>query len=234
MPTRFVHRPVLLCVALLGVASFLAAADKTPPLLPETSPSVLESTPEGWTDLLTDSSLGDWQRAPFPAGKPLSAVNPWSFDPSGPVLRCEAAGIHEMLLHRTPKADGVLHVEWRYIGTLPKPNSGVFVRTAPDASAWFQAQLASSGLGTFFGTSPDSDKGKPIRHAAGFKHPELQRPAGEWNVLEITCRGDALSLWLNGRTVATLTGCPTPSGHVGFEAEFTPIEFRRVLFRPLP
>lgn len=230
MLTRFFLRPALLCAALLGLAPFLSAADqKSPP-----SPSAFENTPEGWTDLLKDPSLGDWQRAPFPAGKPLGAVNPWSFDPAGPVLRCEAAGIHEMLLHRRPQADGILHVEWRYIGTPPKPNSGVFVRTSSDGSTWFQAQLASAGLGTFFGTSRSPDDGKPVRHAAGSKQPELQRPAGEWNVLEITSRGDALSLWINGRTVATLSGCPASSGHLGFEAEFNPIEFRRILFRPLP
>jgi len=220
-------RRVACCWAVgLGLLVLIASASASSP-----TPSALESNPEGWIDLLAQPDLRDWQRARFPANKPLGEVNPWSLTPDG-ILRCEATGIHEMLLHRTPRTDGILHVEWRYVGDSPKPNSGVFVRTLPDCSSWFQAQLATSGLGMIFGYAPGAE-GKPVRHTAGARLPELQRPAGEWNALELTCRGHVITLWINGRVVAELTNCPTSTGQVGLEAEFHPVEFRQIKFLPL-
>lgn len=223
-----------LLLFLLGSASALWAAQPASPPLPPSSPGALESSPTGWINLLEKADLSDWQREMYPARRAMGETNPWSFDAATGILFCNATGIHEMLLHRVPRGDGIFRAEFRYVGSPEKPNSGVFVRTLPDASAWYQAQLAPSGLGMLFGQTPAPDAPKPKRITAGGRYPELLRPPGEWNEIEITCRGTELTLWINGHVAAHTDACPTLSGHVGLEAEFNPIEFRNLKFKPLP
>ncbi|WP_438479291.1 3-keto-disaccharide hydrolase [Oleiharenicola lentus] len=224
----------------LFVASLLTAAEPKAPKAPPASPplpaataSAFENSATGWIDLLAKNDLSDWQRERYPATKPLGETNPWKFDAATKTLLCDAAGIHEMLLHRTAQGDGIFHVEFRFVGWPAKPNSGAFVRTLPDASTWYQAQLAPSGLGMVFGQVP-SGEAKPKRVSAGARYPELLRAAGEWNVMEITTRGTELTLWLNGHVTATSNDITTLRGHVGLEAEFNAIEFRQLKFKPLP
>jgi len=221
-------------VAALATTSPAMFGASTPPTLsplPEPTASALATTPAGWIDLLAGSDLSDWRREHYPASKPMGESDPWKFDAATGILFCDGAGIHEMLLHRAVRSDGVFHAEFRFTGDSAKPNSGVFVRTLPDASVWYQAQLAPSGLGMLFGqTSPDGPK--PTRMSAGGRHPELMRPAGEWNEVEITCRGPSLVLWINGHEACRTSDCPTLVGNVGLEAEFNPIEFRNIKFLP--
>jgi len=225
--------PHLLSFLLLA-ATTVPAAQPSPSPLPAQTPAAFDASSTAWIDLLEEGGLAAWQREHYPARRPMGETNPWSYDRSTGVLRCEATGIHEMLLHRTPRGNGIFRVEFRYIGSAAKPNSGVFVRTAPDASVWYQAQLAPSGLGMLFGQMPSPGAPKPMRLSVGNRHPQLLRPAGDWNELEITCRGPELTLWINGHVVAHTDACPTPLGNVGLEAEFNPIEFRNLKFKPLP
>lgn len=224
-----------LLLLVLGSTIVLPAAQPAPrPPLPEPSSSAFASSSDGWTDLLDKDDLSEWRREMYPARRPMGVTNPWSYDASTGILRCDGVGVHEMLLHRAPRGDGIFRAEFRYIGAPAKPNSGLFVRTLPDASAWYQAQLAPSGLGVLFGQSPAPDQPKPKRLSAGGRYPELLRPPGEWNEVEITCRGSELTLWINGHVTARTNACPTLSGHVGLEAEFNPIEFRNLRFKSLP
>lgn len=66
-------------------------------------------------------------------------------------------------------------------------------------------------------------------------HPRLRRlrfasttPAGEWNALEITARGNVLTLWVNGAVTCEVNNCGNPKGMVGAEGEGNRIEFRNV------
>jgi hypothetical protein len=45
------------------------------------------------------------------------------------------------------RADAALHLEWRFIPVegADKYNSGIFLRTATDLSAWHQAQVGLEG-----------------------------------------------------------------------------------------
>jgi hypothetical protein len=215
------------CLALLcSLALNLCAADKLPP----PTSSALVSDPSGWIPLMTDG-LADWERFPFSAKRPLVEKSPWSFDAKTGILLCEATNIHEMLLFKTPQIDGIFHVEYRYVGAPEKNNSGVFIRTATDASTWVQAQLATSGLGMVFGREKVEGAGEPRRLNAGSRLPELQKPAGEWNVLEITAKGGEVTLWINDRQVTVLKDLKTSSGHVGLEAEFYPVEFKNLFYK---
>ena len=59
------------------------------------------------------------------------------------------------------------------------------------------------------------------------------RPAGEWNVFEVTCKGKDVALWVNGEVVNEWHDCEVPKGFVGLEAEGYRIEFRNVKVKPL-
>lgn len=190
--------------------------------------SLFEKEPEGWTDLLKNFS--EMERVAISPKRPLTEKNPWKMDEATGILDCDAKDIHELLLWRKPQKDGVIHVEWRYVGELAKPNAGLFLRTSNDAATWFQAHMSTSGLGSLVGTVPQEGGDKKFR--AGEKRPELQRPNNEWNVMEVICKGPDLTLWINGQTVATLKDVPVLEGRLGLEAEFNPVQFRNFQFKP--
>ncbi len=201
------------------------------PLAAFAEDSALKTDASGWTEVIGNADLTDWQRAGFVATRPLVTPSPWKYDPETKVLSCAGKGIHEMLLLREPKKDGIFHVEFRYPEVLEKVNSGVFVRTSIDGKYWHQAQLANTAIGVLFG--PTKIGGADKRVSVGERMPELLRPTGEWNELEVTARGKEITLWINGKVTAVWNDCEIPEGCIGLEAEFAPIEFRNLKFKPL-
>lgn len=186
-----------------------------------TAGSLMERELEGWEDLLV--ALSNWERVSPGTKFPLAAKDPWRLKDG--VLACDADGVYELLLTNKVYGDGVLHVEWRYVGEADKQDSGILLRASRNGQEWYQAQLAPPGLGSF--STKGYNKAK-----VSIRRPELMKPAGEWNVMEITCRGSELALWFNGEAVSGLSDCVAPEGRIGLQAEFTPIEFRKVKFRP--
>jgi hypothetical protein len=193
--------------------------------------SLLERHPDGWTDLLADG-IKNWKRVSIPPGSPLNSKNCWDYDAKSGTLICDGVGVHEMLLYDREFKDGTLHVEWRFQKLEGKAgyNSGVYVRNSADGKVWHQAQVGSLNVGRIFGDSPIAGKMqrfniKPIGEQRG-------KPAGDWNIYEVTAKGPQLSLWINGAVTAEWNDCPVPSGHVGLEAEGYWIEFKNVKFRP--
>ncbi len=182
--------------------------------------SVFERNPEGWEDLLT--SLSAWERVSPGTKYPLAAKDPWRLKDG--VLACDADGVYELLLTNKVFGDGVLHVEWRYVGESEKQDSGILLRASQNGQEWYQAQLAPPGLGSF--STKGYNKAK-----VSIRRPELMRPAGEWNVMEITCRGSELLLWFNGENVSESAGQCGAGRADRAAAEFAPIEFRKVKFR---
>lgn len=194
------------------------------------SKSALEQDPTGWIDLLADGIKG-WKRVTIPPGSSLNDKDCWSYDAAGRTLVCDGVGIHEMLLFNKELKDGILHVEWRFKKLDGKAgyNSGVYVRNSADGAIWHQAQVGSLNVGRIFGASPMGDKLqrfsiKPVGEQRG-------KPAGEWNVYEVTAAGPRVSLWINGAVTAEWNDCPVPAGYVGLEAEGYWIEFKNVKYK---
>ncbi|MBL9214769.1 MAG: DUF1080 domain-containing protein [Opitutaceae bacterium] len=61
-----------------------------------------------------------------------------------------------------------------------------------------------------------------------------EKPLGEWNRYEITCRGDQVTVVVNGVTQNTATSVSVSEGHICLQSEGAPIEFRNVKLAPLP
>lgn len=156
--------------------------------------------------------------------------------------------------------DFVLHIEWRL--KTPKdlygsdkdengkpyaytPDSGIFLRGFPKAQT--NIWLSPMGSGEVWGYRTDAKLPEEVRKAAT---PKLRadKPWGEWNVQEITMKGERLTVVLNGQTVidnAPLPGIPAtgPIGlqqHGGFDPatkRWRPgsacIQFRDIYIKPL-
>ena len=200
--------------------------------------SELGKDPSGWIDLMPSPDLKDCIRVPLPPGAELSARNPWELSADGMTLACSAAeDVFEALLFRRLFADGIFHVEWRFRKTEREGyNSGVYVRTSPDALVWHQAQVARKAkppiAGDFLGKTFVDGKPGDLTEIMS-KLPDRANPPGEWNTFEITCFGDSLTLWFNGAVTAVWRGVKVADGHVGLQAEKFDIDFRNVKFKPL-
>jgi len=59
-----------------------------------------------------------------------------------------------------------------------------------------------------------------------------EKPPGEWNRMEILCRGDRIRVWLNGELVNDGHGCTASSGRIALQAEGSEVEFRRIEWMP--
>ena len=226
--TRFLF--FLILFAILTSAVPTRAAD---------TPSALESSPSGWTDLLATAGpeLKGWTRLPIPpGGKPKSeTASQWSLDPKTGSLICQGDGGHEWLRYDKEVGDTVFHVEWRFTpvdGKKGKYNSGLYSRNSADAKVWHQAQTGDASGGFLFGDTPVKDGLKRFNLAKQVSQPRV-KPAGEWNTFEITCKGQQMALWVNGAVTCEFDACGLPRGYVGLEAEGYRIEFRNVLLKTL-
>jgi hypothetical protein len=224
------------------LALFLLAAD------PADQRSALEKDPTGWVDMLPGRGLKGWTRiAPVSSRGVKSKVVPelevWSVDRKTRLLDCRGhlpaapsdgskPGSHEMLRHDKELGDFIFHVEWRFKDDKrPGWNSGVFVRARADGTVWHQAQVGNAAGGNWSADTPDAT-GKVTRVTADARDQRV-KPAGEWNVYEVTARGDTLTSWVNGAVVSELRGVRVLRGHVGLEAEYHHVEFRNLKLKEL-
>ncbi len=184
-----------------------------------------------WTDLPLDPQFSQWTRISIPPGKAPSEPSQWKLGPDGTVI-CEGNGGHDMLRYNRELKDFVLHAEWRFtkLEGEPRYNSGVFVRNDAEGVIWHQAQAGLAGAFLFGNTLVN---GSPQRFNLRQQMTENRvKPAGEWNVFEITCAGPKISLSVNGKVVSEYeTGVLT--GYIGLEAEGYRIEFRNLKLRAL-
>jgi uncharacterized protein len=202
------------------------------------TPSVMETSPDGWIDLLADETLSHWKQTAY-VGKPLQPVLPWSMNAANHTLECKAgAGTVEMYLYDQNFTNGTFHCEFRFLPVKgpKKYNSGVLFRCSPDGTVWHQAQAGEKNVGFLFGKTKFADT--PDGAVSGFMvndHvAQRGKRAGEWNTYEITAKDSEVTLWINGDITATLSDCAVQAGRVGLEAEGWAMEFRNVKFKPAP
>ena len=138
-------------------------------------------------------------------------------------------------------ADFALLLEFRFLEK--GANSGIFVRTAASSQAndkgypdnGYQIQCMDTFTGSqplgsliLYGAPPIED------HIDRDAIQRAYRPTLAWNLFEITCRGETLSVKLNGIEVTTATGIKNLRGHIGIQGEMGLLEFRRIEITSLP
>jgi len=197
--------------------------------------SALETDSEGWVDILPPADLKGWYRVPVPPTGHLGREQ-WHVDAGKKRLICDGDGGHDMLLFNEEFGDAIFHFECCYTRIEGKTgyNSGAYVRNSKDGAIWHQAQFGDAKDGYLFGVTLTAE-GKQKFFSLAKEVKDLRvKPAGEWNILEVTARGKTLTLWVNGAVTCQFDDCGMARGRVGLEGEGYRIEFRNLKVKTLP
>jgi hypothetical protein len=191
--------------------------------------SAFKADPQGWVSIMPPTDLKGWYRVSVPPGKELGRAQ-WHVDADKKLLICDGDGGHDMLLTEKEYGDAIFHFEYRYTKVEGKKgyNSGAYVRNSKDGAIWHQAQFGDSNGGFLFGVTPTPNGKNKFFILQDQVTSNRVKPAGEWNTIEITARGQMLTLWVNGAVTCRFDGCGVKSGHVGLEGEGYRIEFRNL------
>lgn len=124
-----------------------------------------------------------------------------------------------------------LHVEWRYPSELS--NSGVFVHTQTPDTIWprcIENQLKAGNAGDYvlMNGATIKEQTDPKRIVVAKMADSNEKPVGEWNTIEITCKGNTIETRVNGLLQNKGTGLNVTKGSICLQSEGKTIEFRNV------
>lgn len=118
------------------------------------------------------------------------------------------------------------------VGGKNKPSLTCETRVGPDKQLYFEkggkAVARNSGRFNWWGRDPSWKDELGFRGAR-----DVEKPAGEWNRMEILCDGDAITIILNGYVVNIGTKSSLTRGKILFQSEGAEILFRKIEVRPL-
>jgi hypothetical protein len=128
-------------------------------------------------------------------------------------------------------ADYALHVEWRWPSEAT--NSGVFVHAQPPDSIWlkcFECQLMAGNAGDFICMGGSDMKEWTDRKTPIIKKmaPSSEKAIGEWNTMEVICRGTTIEVYVNGVLQNKASGVNPTKGSICLQSEGKDIEFRNI------
>ena len=193
------------------------------------------NTPTQPTALFDGRTLAGWT---FVAKDPaFDAASIWSVKDG--VIHC--AGKPNGYA-RTPAVyrDYALHVEWRWPGAAGG-NSGLFVHVNAPDKIWptcIEVQLKAGDAG-----SVRCNGGSKVRELnptakdpinVSLRSPGGEKPLGEWNSCDVVCRGDTITISINGVPQNEVSSASVTAGAIALQAEGTPVEFRNLTVSPLP
>jgi hypothetical protein len=113
-----------------------------------------------------------------------------------------------------------------------KPRLTVETRTGRDGQLYFEpsgeASTRDSGRFNWWGRDP------AWKDVLGFRgRRDVEKPAGDWNLVEVVCRGDTITPIVNGLVVNAGRGASQLRGKIQFQSEGAEILIRRIEIRPL-
>jgi len=133
-------------------------------------------------------------------------------------------------------SDYTLHVEWRYPGELS--NSGVFIHAQTPDTIWlrcFECQLHAGDAGDFICMNGSKmNEQKEGSRVVKKMNPSNEKPAGEWNTMEVICKSNTIEVSVNGLLQNKATGISDSKGHICLQSEGKNIEFRNVFLTLIP
>ena len=192
-------------------------------------------------DLLRDKngkdSLGSWACFHDPVVKNAEEV--WSLKDG--VLTCKGQP-KGYLYTKKSYTDFTLKLQWRWAPGEKPGKGGVLFRMTGDHKNWptsLEAQINAGGEGDLIGLVGYDLKGPAERYRTMdhevfgkltflTKAKQAAKAAGEWNDYEITAKGGAVTLRLNGVEVNRATDCGIVAGPILLTSEGNPIQFRNI------
>jgi 3-keto-disaccharide hydrolase len=211
------YRTLCLAAGLLAMAANHGAADDT-------------------TALFNGKDLSGWTYHLARPDVPMEDV--WSVKDG--VLVCKGKPAGYLLTKKNDYQNYVLTLEWRW----PKQggNNGVLVHvTKPgELGVWpksLEVQLESGNAGDFWTIGTTIEIEHPEGRIEERRHINLsdgdEKPLGKWNKMEIACRGDEVTVKVNGKLVNHATHLSQTKGAIALQSEGTPIEFRKIKLKQL-
>jgi len=129
-----------------------------------------------------------------------------------------------------------LHVEWRY--PVEASNSGVFIHANLPDTIWlrtFECQLKAGSAGDFVcmnGATMNEQKNNS-RMVSKMAN-SSEKPVGEWNTMEVTCKANTIEVYVNGVLQNKATGTSASKGYICLQSEGKEVEFKNVYITKLP
>ena len=217
-----------LSLALLAVVALAAPADDK----------------DGFTPLFDGKSLDGWTFIvkPDKDGKKADPKDTWSV--KGGVIRCTGKP-NGCMVTTKEYGDYVLKVKWRFPADGKGGNSCVLLHVQ-DEKYWptsIEAQLLTGRAGDLLLTNPpdaklDVDEArqnpKVERHFFRMETKEaVEKKLGEWNEMEITCKGGDITLVVNGVKVNEGKNGNLKAGRIALQSEGAEIHFKDVVIKSL-
>jgi hypothetical protein len=196
---------------------------------------------EGWVKLFNGKDLAGWKRF-LQQGKESELDKNWTIDDG--VIKCDGS-INGYIITEKEYENYVLKLQWRWGTKVARGrNSGVFVHVVGPDKIWpkgVEAQLMADHAGDFwlvdnFKLSVDKARQDPrqARHYFRLKDKEkIEKPVGEWNQYEITCKGNEVKLVVNGEFVNEGKEAELAKGKILLQSEGAEIHFRNIELKPL-
>lgn len=185
--------------------------------------------------LFNGQNLEGWSHVSSKEDTPIAQV--WRVE--GGVLVC--SGTPAGYLKTAESYENyVLTIDWRWKPGGTGGNSGVLVHcSSPGAiGVWpksIEVQLAADNAGDFWIIGTELDVPNKEKRKEGRRHLNLvdgaEKPVGQWNTMEITCRGSEIQVKVNGRLVNEATNCSETRGYISLQSEGTEVHFRNIRLR---
>ncbi|HJZ93633.1 MAG TPA: DUF1080 domain-containing protein [Gemmataceae bacterium] len=139
--------------------------------------------------------------------------------------------------------DYVLRVKWRWVAGSKGGNSGVLIHVVPEDKYWpksIEAQLKTGDAGEIWLIDAPKIEIDEARHSKTSPRryhkmidENVERPIGEWNQYEITCRGDEIKISVNGKLVNEARKSELTKGRIALQSEGAEIHFKDIELKPL-
>lgn len=129
-----------------------------------------------------------------------------------------------------------LHLEWRW--PAEATNSGVFLHMQQPDAIWptcFEVQLMAGNAGDLIcmGESDAAERTDKSNRVIKKQAPSNEVAVGDWNTLEVICRGNTMEVFVNGLLQNKATGLSASQGFICLQSEGKAIEFRKVVVTKL-
>jgi hypothetical protein len=156
------------------------------------------------------------------------------------VLRCAGVPTGYLITKDSNFENYKLSLEWRW--PAKGGNNGVLVHvTKPgELGVWpkcFEVQLQSGTAGELWVIGTTLVVKHPDTHVEDRRHKNnitgAEKPLGQWNAMEITCRGNEIEVRVNGYLVNHARNLSQQRGAIALQSEGTPIEYRNIALSKL-
>lgn len=196
----------------------------------------------GTIKLFNGKDLSGWKMFSDPTNS-IPPEQVWSVKDG--VIVCKGFPLGYLITEKE-YGDYMLTLEWRWApkGDNDKRNSGVFVHVSGPDKIWpkgVEAQLYRDHAGDIWlvdGFKLDVDKArqdpKQARHFFKIdREKKIEKPIGEWNKYEITCKGDTIKLVVNGHSENEGKNAEQTKGKILLQSEGAEIHFRNIELTPV-